>query len=303
MIFPNRSHYRRFPNISNDKRVQEIEELEQKILDLKSRLDIALNEEATTRDELNQFSSFKAQMKKNGVDILDNPKFMGAVVGARSLGFDPRAMVEKLSNIHRLEIDQNALAEKVKFLEKKSQGLQLECSNLEKETLVHSYRISIYQDLESMGRGIKELKLLWNTIKEIAAVNNISADRASEKFFSDVIQHYDDKLGFEGEIHNLKSEIQKNELIRFQISGTIALLNSIILNQFDQIQAVSGFVEFSPLAKAAKGETVPKDQLKNAVIKAIDILIRTDPTDRSNNALNAARLFLLEDIQKSGDIA
>jgi hypothetical protein len=66
---------------------------------------------------------------------------------------------------------------------------------------------------------------------------------------------------------------------------------------------VSGFVEFGPLAKAAKGETVPKNQVKNAVIKAIDILIRTDPTDHSSTALNVARLLLLEDIQKSGDIA
>jgi len=154
-----------------------------------------------------------------------------------------------------------------------------------------------------MGMGIKEPKLLWNTIKEIAAENNISADEASEKFYSDVTQQYDDKLGFEGKIQNLKSEIQKNELTRFQISGTIVLLNSTILNQFDQIQAVSGFVEFGPLVKAAKGQTVPKNQLKNAVIKAIDILMSKDPTDHSNSALSVARLLLLEDIQKSGDIA
>jgi hypothetical protein len=147
-----------------------------------------------------------------------------------------------------------------------------------------------------MGMGIKELKLLWNTVKEIATANNISADKASEKFFSDV-------TGFEGKVQNLKSEIQKNELTRFQISGTIALLNSIMLNQFDQIQAVSGFVEFGPLVKAAKGQTVPKNELKSAVIKAIDILIKIDPTDRSNHSLNVVRLLLLEDIQKSGDIA
>jgi hypothetical protein len=151
--------------------------------------------------------------------------------------------------------------------------------------------------------GIKELKLLWNTIKEIAAVNNISADEASQKFFSDVRHQYDDKLGFEGKIQNLKSEIQKNEVVQCQLSVITAMFNSIILNQFDQIQAVSGFVEFGPLVKAAKGETVPKNQLKNAVIKAIDILIKKDPTDHSNNALNAARLLLLEDIQKSGDNA
>nr|MDP9290681.1 hypothetical protein [Thermoproteota archaeon] len=215
----------------------------------------------------------------------------------------PRVIGEKLSKIEKLEIDQKALEEKVEFLGNKSHGLELKCSNLEQEELVHSYRISLYQDLESMGMGIKELKLLWNTIKEIADVNNISADNASAKFFSDVIQQYDDKLGFEGKIQNLKSEIQKNEQIRFQISGTIAMLNSIILNQFDQIQAVSSFVEFGPLVKAAKGEIVPKNQLKNAVIKAIDILIRKDPTDRSNNSLNVARLLLQEDIQTSGDIA
>ena len=110
-------------------------------------------------------------------------------------------------------MNQKALEEKVEFLEKKSQVLQLKCNNLEKEELVHSYRISIYQDLESMGMGIKELKLLWNTIKEIAAVNNISADEASVKFFSDVRQQYDDKLDFEGKIQNLKSEIQKNEVV------------------------------------------------------------------------------------------
>jgi hypothetical protein len=72
----------------------------------------------------------------------------------------------------------------------------------------------------------------------------------------------------------------------------------------DQIQAVSGFVEFGPLAKAAKGETVPISQLKNAFIKAIDVLIsKIGSTDHSSTALNATRLFLQEDIQTSGDIA
>ena len=51
---------------------QEIENLELKILDAKSRLDIVLNEEATTRDELNQFSSLKVVKLKNGVPMPDN---------------------------------------------------------------------------------------------------------------------------------------------------------------------------------------------------------------------------------------
>jgi hypothetical protein len=54
--------------------------------------------------------------------------------------------------------------------------------------------------------------------------------------------------------------------------------------QFDQIQSVSGFVEFGPLVKAS-GQNVPRNQLKNAVIKTIDILISSDPTDRSTGIL------------------
>jgi hypothetical protein len=50
------------------------------------------------------------------------------------------------------------------------------------------------------------------------------------------------------------------------------LIALLILSQFDQIQSVSGFVEFGPLVKAAKGEKVPKNQLKNAIVKAIDAL-------------------------------
>jgi len=243
-------------------------------------------------------------MQKNGVAMPDNSRLVGAVVGARQFGFDPRVIMEKVSNVEKLEIDQQALELKVEFLDKQSQKLEQTCSNLKQEELVHSYRISIYEDLELMGMGIKELKLLWNTIKEIAAVNNISADEASEKFFSDVIQQYDDKLGFEGKIQNLKSEIQKNEVVQCQLSAITVMLNSIILNQFDQIQAVSGFVEFGPLVKAAKGEIVSINQLKNALIKAIDILIsKIDSTDGSTGALKTTRLLLQSDVRDSGDIA
>ena len=41
-----------------------------------------------------------------------------------------------------------------------------------------------------MGFGIKELKLLRNTIKEIAdANNNIPPDQAQQKFYKDIEEH------------------------------------------------------------------------------------------------------------------
>ena len=73
--------------------------------------------------------------------------------------------------------------------------------------------------------------------------------------------------------------------------------------QFDQIQSVSGFVEFSPLVKAARGQNVPKNQLKYAVVKAIEILIKSDPTDRSISTLKATQIILQNDIRDSGNIS
>jgi phage antirepressor YoqD-like protein len=79
-------------------------------------------------------------------------------------------------------------------------------------------------------------------------------------------------VGKEHALQNLKSEIEKNEHLRLQAVITTAMLNDPIISQLDQIQSKSGF-EFGPLVKAAKGQKVSHNQLKNAVIKALDILI------------------------------
>src|SRR5215831_15289101 len=182
---------------------EELEKSDAKILDRKTDLCIALDEEATTLGELEQFSSLKVVMEKNGVAMLDNSKFVETVVGAKQLGFDPKVIVEKVSNLAKMEADKKVLEEKVQFLDKRRNDLQSKCGDLETEVLVHTHTISIYDDLEGMGMGIKKLKLLRHTVEEIATANNISKDS------SDVEQQYDDKLGFEAKLQNLKSESEK----------------------------------------------------------------------------------------------
>jgi uncharacterized protein YlxW (UPF0749 family) len=65
---------------------------------------------------------------------------------------------------------------------RKYNGLNQECSTLQQ--LVNSYnqKLSLYDELQNMGFGLKELKLLRNTINEIAYANNIPADQAQQKF-------------------------------------------------------------------------------------------------------------------------
>ena len=146
------------------------------------------------------------------------------------------------------------------------------CSYLEEKEIAHAHRLSIYNELENTGMDIKKLKLLRHTVAEIATANNISQkqtevnvqDKAVQKFFSDVEQQYDYMLGFESKIQNLKLGIEKNEHLRLQLANSTAMLNYLILWQLDEIQSASSFVEFGPLGKAARGQKVPKNALKNA---------------------------------------
>ena len=73
--------------------------------------------------------------------------------------------------------------------------------------MVSSYNQMLmkYNELESMGFGLKELKLLFHTINEIAVANNLSVDQASPKFYKDIEEQYDDKLGFELKLDKLRS--------------------------------------------------------------------------------------------------
>jgi septation ring formation regulator EzrA len=62
-------------------------------------------------------------------------------------------------------------------------------------------------ELQAMGFGLKELKLLRNTINETAEANKILADQAQQKFYKDIEEQYDDKLGFESQLNKLRAEI------------------------------------------------------------------------------------------------
>ncbi|MGB8935336.1 MAG: hypothetical protein WCC17_09550, partial [Candidatus Nitrosopolaris sp.] len=72
----------------------------------------------------------------------------------------------------------------------------------------------------SSSLGLKELKLLSGTIKEVAAANNIAPDIAVRKFFGriDIEKNYNTKLGYDSKLIGLKSETDKtnNELIILQ---------------------------------------------------------------------------------------
>jgi hypothetical protein len=127
-----------------------------------------------------------------------------------------------------------------------------------------------------MNFGLKELKLLWNTIIEIAAANNIPREQAVSKFFKDIEQHYDDKLGFESRIDKLQVEVNKLNRQELKLLGEInaiprlglALLKLFNMNDDnnnnninEEIEVLIDKVRMSGGIKAAiKKLSQPKDE-------------------------------------------
>ncbi len=69
-----------------------------------------------------------------------------------------------------------------------------------------------------MGFDYKRIKQLCNTMLEIAKANNIPNDKAILKFFKDVEEQYDDKLGFVPKLDEKRKELNElnNQIINSQ---------------------------------------------------------------------------------------
>jgi uncharacterized protein YpuA (DUF1002 family) len=89
----------------------------------------------------------------------------------------------------------------------KCNDLKQEYSNLKQSVDFHKQELSLYHELESAGFDLEKLKLLTNTVKDIAKANNIPEPQAMQKFYKDIEEQYDDKLGFESQLNKLRSEI------------------------------------------------------------------------------------------------
>ncbi|HZD82868.1 MAG TPA: hypothetical protein VE076_08330 [Nitrososphaeraceae archaeon] len=188
----------------------------------------ALSEENNTNVQLKSYSDLKKELAGYGISMNhDIPKFAKLVHGISQKGYDVGKVIEEFSDLKSARTDYWSYQALIPGLKKKCDDLNQECSTLEQ--LVNSYnqRLSLYDELQAMGFGLKELKLLRNTINETTYANNIPADQAQQKFYKDIEEHYDDKLGFELQLNKLQSEISTVNM-NLNVSRTALLAQPLV---------------------------------------------------------------------------
>ena len=113
---------------------------------------MALKEERITRQDLN----FKRDLSNREISMDETSQFLEALEGIRKIGFDRATVVSKYCNFLERETGKIAIEE-----------LRKELNNLQEKANAHRLVMSEFEQLKSMGFGLKELKQLANTDKEI----------------------------------------------------------------------------------------------------------------------------------------
>ena len=164
-------------------------------------------------------------------------------------------------------------------LKKRYDDLNQECSKLEQLVDSYNQKLSLYNELQAIGFGLKELKLLRNTFNEIAYANNIPQDQAYQKFYKDIEEEYDDKLGFELKLNKLRSDIAT-------VNSNLNLSRIALLAQ--------------PLVGPSLQRLFSKGLVEQDIVELVNILFERSISNGGSNNIN--KQSLIEDLKKYGSI-
>jgi hypothetical protein len=225
--------------LKNEKEILDKEKTESEFL-----RDKALQDQEITNSELKWYSKLKEELLKYGIPIEDILQFSKIVDGIRQYGYDVGKVVNAFSDVELLIASRDHLQESVQSLGTKVNDLNEQCNSLEVRASFHSQAINVYENLQVLGFGLKELSFLRNTITEIADANDIPASEAVKKFYKDIEEQYDSKLGFESKVEILRGEVNRLKQQQSIGSALVKLVQSGVKEQ-DIINVAAIFERYS----------------------------------------------------------
>jgi predicted nuclease with TOPRIM domain len=172
-----------------------------------SECDEALNNSSITINTLHEYTYLRNFLEKSGLSIDDDEdnltKLSNVIYNLKHSEYDAKKITKNLSNINSLQTKEQELQSQVDAIEVRLKSAEQECSATEEKLALSEQTLAEYNELRNMGFGMKELKLLKNTVMEISTSNNINPYLSFKKFFEDIKEQYDNKLGFEPKIKEM----------------------------------------------------------------------------------------------------
>jgi cell division septum initiation protein DivIVA len=170
---------------------------------------MAMTDYKTTTEQLEWYSELREELDKYGIPVNDVSHLAKVIDGVTALGYDPVKITNQISNLEVLRIEYKSYQSWIPTAKNELEGLDQTRSAIEQLIQSHRQTLSIYNELESFGFGLKELKILYHVVDEISIANKISIGDGVKKFLKDVDDNYDDLLGFASKVEELSSEITR----------------------------------------------------------------------------------------------
>ena len=230
IVFPSQ-----IPNYINTKKAeikhleQQIENIQKTIAELNIKksnvskeLELVIEISKISNEAIAWYKDVLKELKNKGLSIDDISFFIQCLMGIKNEGYDVNKVLTKYSELtyfDKLEEVQDHTIQKSRI--EIEQLTQLKKS-LKEQVNWNRLKLSKNQELENIGFGIKELKIIYNTIIEISKENEINPKEAAQKFFSD-IDDYDDIVGFKKKVEELRKESSN---LNMQIANNRIILSS-----------------------------------------------------------------------------
>ena len=200
-------------DINNRKSEQEIRDLEEQKNTLLSNIINLKRNESLSLKYLDWYNSLRKELLEiYGIKLEEEFSNFGNVFNDfRYYDYDAHLIVKEYKQIESLRYEMKALQDIIDSIVRERDDLLKEIESLEKREGYSRQSLDTLQDLNYAGYGLKELKQLKNTVIEIAVSNGIGFYDAGRKFLKDVENQYNNKLGFETKIKEIKTELKKLE--------------------------------------------------------------------------------------------
>jgi len=153
-------------------------------------------------------------LAKNGIDMENLDQFVDCAKGISKENYNVTRVLELIR-------DYENLINYIQLYKKEIEAKKEELNKLNKEIkygkgLLDSYRIKleVIEELEIMGFGINELKILYGSLMEIGRENNINIktfEQVKKEFFDD-LKSYDEIFRSRNERDRLQNQIKNVEM-------------------------------------------------------------------------------------------
>ncbi len=266
---------------------QDTERLDKRKESILSDLTKTIEKEKIAFTYLQYYNSLKQELHDKYHLAIEEKygEFAKVIKDFKDYDFDASIIINEYKEIKSLRQERDLIQTVINLNAPVRNELLNQIAQLQDKINYSTHTMNIYSELLKIGFGLKELKQLHGTIVELSLANKIKLHEAVSKFLKDIENQYDNKLGLETTINNLKSEKKKleEEVPQYQwylqlqgiVAPIIVHLNSNGVTNEDIISIYQLVIAFK--------NTSFVDEISNQQVGGEGGSKKIDKSNRSNN--------------------